>query len=143
MSLKAATPAPNLHGYSCQNLRTTWIGFSQCMFLILLHQRYLWRSEIQPVKNNSNILKISTSIILLNIDCLKRYVQLNVFLFQVFLSFFFFLNIYLFIWLRQVLVAARGIFTAACGIFSCSMWDFFFFLFSCSMQDLRCGVRNL
>ena len=39
-------------------------------------------------------------------------------------------NIYLFIWLCQVLVVAHGIFVdvcgtfvAACGIFSCSMWD--------------------
>ena len=45
-------------------------------------------------------------------------------------SFFFFFNIYLFIWLhrvlvaaRGVLVAARGILVAACGIFSCGMWD--------------------
>ena len=30
---------------------------------------------------------------------------------------------YLFIWQRWVLVAAHGIFTAACGIFSCGMWD--------------------
>ena len=32
-----------------------------------------------------------------------------------------FFNIYLFIWLRRVLVAARGIFFAACRIFSYSM----------------------
>ena len=44
---------------------------------------------------------------------------------------FFFLNIYLFIWLRPVLVAARGIFIAACGIFSCSM------------QTLSCGMWDL
>ena len=39
---------------------------------------------------------------------------------------FFFLNIYLFIWLRWVLVAIHGIFVAtlivACGVFSCGMW---------------------
>ena len=34
---------------------------------------------------------------------------------------FFFLNIYLF-WLRRVLVAERGIFVAAGGIFSWGMW---------------------
>ena len=31
--------------------------------------------------------------------------------------------IYFFTWLRQVLVAARGIFVAARGIFSCGTWD--------------------
>ena len=36
-----------------------------------------------------------------------------------FLFFFFFFNIYL----AVLLGAAGGIFTAACGIFSCSMWD--------------------
>ena len=40
-----------------------------------------------------------------------------------FYLFIFYLKTYLFIWLCQVLVAARGIFVAACGIFSCSMWD--------------------
>ena len=35
----------------------------------------------------------------------------------------FFFNIYLFIWLHQVLVVARGIFVVACGIFTCSMRD--------------------
>ena len=42
-----------------------------------------------------------------------------------------FLNIYLFIWLRRVLVAARGSFVAACGIFSCSIRTL-----SCGMWDL-------
>ena len=37
--------------------------------------------------------------------------------------FFFFFNIYLFIWLPRVLVAALGIFTDACRIFSCGMQD--------------------
>ena len=32
-------------------------------------------------------------------------------------------NIYLFIWLCQVLVVAQGIFVALCRIFSCGMWD--------------------
>ena len=39
------------------------------------------------------------------------------------ISFFFFFNIYLFIWLPRVLVAALGIFTDACRIFSCGMQD--------------------
>ena len=34
---------------------------------------------------------------------------------------FFSFNIYLFIWLHQVLVVARGIFVAACGVFRCGM----------------------
>ena len=45
---------------------------------------------------------------------------------------FSFPNIYLFIWLhrvlvaaRKIIVAARRIFVATCGIFSCSMWDLF------------------
>ena len=45
--------------------------------------------------------------------------------------FFFFFNVYLSIWLCQVLVAARRIFVAACGIFSCGMWSL-----SCVMWDL-------
>ena len=40
-----------------------------------------------------------------------------------FFSSFFFFNIYVFIWLRWVLVVARGIFIAACGIFHCSVRD--------------------
>ena len=32
---------------------------------------------------------------------------------------YYFFNIYLFVWLRRVLVAARGIFTATRGIFWC------------------------
>ena len=34
---------------------------------------------------------------------------------------FFFLIIYLFIWLFQILIAACGIFDLLCGLFSCSM----------------------
>ena len=45
--------------------------------------------------------------------------------------FFFSIFIYLFICLRQVLVATHGILVAACGIFSCSM------------QALSCGMRDL
>ena len=46
---------------------------------------------------------------------------------------------YLFIWLRQDLVVACGIFVAACGIFICSMQDLQLQhegSFSCNMQDL-------
>ena len=32
------------------------------------------------------------------------------------------LFIYLFFWLRRVLVAARGVFVEACGIFRCGAW---------------------
>ena len=35
---------------------------------------------------------------------------------------FIYLFIYLFIWLHPVLVSARGIFSAACRIFCCSVW---------------------
>ena len=38
-------------------------------------------------------------------------------------SFFFSIYLYLFIWLRQILVAAPEIFIATCGIFSCGLWD--------------------
>ena len=38
-----------------------------------------------------------------------------------FILFIYLFNIYLFIWLRQVLVAAREIFVATCGTFSCGM----------------------
>ena len=71
-----------------------------------------------------------------------------------------FKNIYLFIWLRQVLVVARGIFVAACGIFvaacgifvavcgifSCGIWDLLVAacgIFSCGMRTLSCGMWDL
>ena len=46
--------------------------------------------------------------------------------------------IYLFIWLRQVLVEAHGIFVATCGIFIAACG-----LFSCGMQALSCGMQDL
>ena len=45
----------------------------------------------------------------------------------------FFFNIYLF-WLHQVLVAARGIFVAACLVAICG-------LLSCGMQTLSCSMH--
>ena len=42
---------------------------------------------------------------------------------QKFLIFKNYLFIYL-LWLRRVLIAARGVFIVACGVFSCSMWTF-------------------
>ena len=61
------------------------------------------------------------------IICLLQFSQ--VFSMRIFFLFFF--NIYLFIWLPQVLVAA-------CGIFSCSMWTLRcgMLAFSCSMWIL-------
>ena len=44
-----------------------------------------------------------------------------------FFCFGFLKNIYLFIWLRLVLVVACKIFVAACSNFSCSRQDLFFF----------------
>ena len=58
---------------------------------------------------------------------------------------FFFLNsiallfIYLFIWLLRVLVAARGIFTAARGVFLIAACGIFFLIFSRGMRDLVPG----
>ena len=70
-------------------------------------------------------------------------------LFLSLISFLFLKNIYLFIlfiWLRQVLVAAYGLFLAVCRIFSYGMWDVQLQhvgslvgacgIFSCGMQDL-------
>ena len=72
-----------------------------------------------------------------------------------------YLFIYLFIWLRQVLVAACRIFVVACRIFSCGMWDLSLVacgifqlqhagslvvacrIFSCSRQTLSCGMWDL
>ena len=51
---------------------------------------------------------------------------------------FFFLN-YLFIWLRQVLVVACGIFIAACGIFRCGTWAL---VAACGLLS-SCGTRAL
>ena len=51
---------------------------------------------------------------------------------------FFFLNIYLFIWLCQVLVAARGIFVAVWGIFSCGMQDLL--VAACELLVAACGI---
>ena len=59
--------------------------------------------------------------------------------------YFFFKNIYLFLWLYQVLVVAYRIFTVACRIF----FFFFFFsvasceIFNCNMQTLLCGTWDL
>ena len=47
-------------------------------------------------------------------------------------AFFFFFNIYLFIWLHRVLVVARGIFIAACRVFLVAAR----MIFSCGMRDL-------
>ena len=48
-------------------------------------------------------------------------------------------NIYLFIWLRRVLVAACRIFTAGCGIFLVAAY----WLLSCRMRTPSCGMWDL
>ena len=75
-----------------------------------------WR-EARSVSNRASVLRKKTS------GMWTKW-SLNT------MFFFFFFNIYLFIWLHQVLVVACRIFIAMCrsfvamrGIFSCGMWN--------------------
>ena len=54
---------------------------------------------------------------------------------------FIYLSIYLFIYLF-IYLALLGLSCGTQDIFSCSMWDLFFF-FSCCMWILSCGMRDL
>ena len=58
----------------------------------------------------------------------------------------FFFNIYLFIWLRWVLVAACRIFVGGCGIFRCgaraSLVATCRLLSSCGARTLECGLSS-